>query len=136
MAEGEFWKGHELTTPISDELRAELTARSKDTLIQRLDKEAANKAHRESLLSQESDDDDTGDGVESEEDTDEGEEETEEVPYDKWTNAELIAEIDDRNESRVEAGLEPLPNKGKKPELVATLEADDAEDDDESEENE
>jgi hypothetical protein len=115
MAEGEFWKGYELLTPISDELRAELVARSKDTMIIRLDKEAANKAHRESILGAESD--------ESEEDDDD----IVEVPYDKWKNSELIEEINERNTARVEAGLEPLSTEGKKADLVAVLEKDDEE---------
>jgi hypothetical protein len=121
MAEGEFWKGHELITPISDQLREELTARSKDTLIQRLDKEAANKEHRASLLA---DSEVDTDEVDNDDDNDEV---VEEVPYDKWTNAELIEEINERNTTRAEADLEPLPTNGKKAELVAVLEKDDEE---------
>lgn len=49
-------------------------------------------------------------------------------PYSEWVKKDLQAEIDKRNAEREAAGLEPLdPASDKNDDLVAVLEADDAE---------
>lgn len=103
------YKGRELDLPLSDENREFLTARSKDTLIASLDREWANIENNRKLTQ----------GVEDEDDG-----EYEEIPYDKWKNDELIAEIRERNEGRDEA--EKIPEDGKvKADFITALEADD-----------
>lgn len=129
MAEGEFYKGFELKVPISDELREFLVARSKDTLLRRLENEERTAEHRRVMLAElkKAKAAENGESEEDGSEEDGEEEEYEEVPYDKWTNAELIAEINDRNTHRKAAGLEPLSTDGKKADLVNTIEQDDAE---------
>ena len=59
--------------------------------------------------------------------SDEGDEVTEAAPdYNTWTVAEIVSDINERNERRAEAGMEALSTKGSKAELVARLEDDDA----------
>lgn len=49
------------------------------------------------------------------------------VPYSKWKKDDLQAEVARRNEGREDADLIEVEAPGNKPELVAALEADDAE---------
>lgn len=65
-------------------------------------------------------------------DEDESDGEPLEPPYDQYTNAQLRAELDRRNEDRDED--EKLPLSGSKAELVSRLEEDDSEDDEDDEE--
>lgn len=60
-------------------------------------------------------------------DEDESDDEPLEAPYDQYTNAQLRAEIERRNEDREDD--EKLALTGTKPELVERLDEDDAEDD-------
>lgn len=46
--------------------------------------------------------------------------------YDGWTNPQLSEEISKRNADPVDPEADPLPTSGNKPELLATLIADDA----------
>lgn len=104
------YKGRELTLPLSDENREFLIARSKDTLINQLDREWANIDHNNKIR-----------GIDVE---DEGEnEDPEEIPYSEWTKAELAAEISERVEAGATIDVDPKANK---PELIAALETDDA----------
>jgi hypothetical protein len=68
------------------------------------------------------------DRIDEEHGVDDGsDEESETADYSTWTVAELVAEINDRNETRAEADLEPIGTKGTKAELVARLVEDDGE---------
>jgi hypothetical protein len=84
---------------LSAEDRQYLLDRGRESLVERLDEEH---------------------GV-----VDGSDEETEAEPYTKWTVAELVSEINERNVGRSEG--EQLSTKGTKAELVARLEEDDEE---------
>lgn len=105
------YKGHELDLPLSDELRAFLVAKSKDTLIAELDAQWANIENAQRVAA-----------AEREADGEDGED-ADFVPYSQWTKDELLAEIKERNTE--EGRVEPLPTTGNKADLVAALELDD-----------
>jgi hypothetical protein len=91
--------------PLSAEDRKYLLDRGREGLIERIDEEQ---------------------GVEdgSDEESDEG---LADWTDPSWTVAQLVAEINDRNVRRQDAGLEPLSTKGTKAELAQRLTEDDAE---------
>lgn len=111
------YKGRKLELPLSDENREFLVARSKDTLINQLDREWANiKAHQDAMEAKKAE----ADEAESES----AEEDDEDTDYDSWTVQELTEEIKARN---AEEGREtPISTTGKKDELVARIREDDA----------
>jgi hypothetical protein len=115
-------KGKEYSAPLSDEDRDFLISIGRDRVVQQLEDEQKAIEHRRFLL--------------GDEDEEEFFEENEEVPpYSEWTVDMLKTELTKRHEAMV-AGDDGMPadeaatrysTSGKKSELVARLEADDAE---------
>lgn len=118
MFEVQEYKGERLTLPLSDEQRKFLYSRGKDPLVAELDRQYENYQFRVNELKAKGEWDDDEDAGEIEE----------APPYESWTKNELIAEIAERNEGRVD---DVIDAKGNKDELVARLYADDEANDDE-----
>jgi len=96
------YKGRKLTLPLSDETRAWLLSRGQDVLVHRLDQQwedqRANEPVTHEVITQDNDED-------------------EEIPpYWEWSKSELVEELKARG----------LDTSGRKEELVARLEEDDA----------
>jgi hypothetical protein len=111
------YKGHDVELPLTDEMREFLLARSKDTMVAECDAVWENLQNR----------------PDAEEPADEPED-ADDVAYDQLKVAELKAEIADRNSERDDEDKIQVPADAKKPDLIALLEKDDEEfeDDDET----
>lgn len=99
---GITYKGREITVPLSEEDRDFLMSRGQDVKVNNLDKIYANHAHRARVLAEAE-----GEDVVVDEDD----------SYSEWTVSDLRAEL----------AVRELDTTGKKPELVARLEQNDAE---------
>lgn len=104
----EKFKGVELTLPLSDEVRQWLLSKGKDTLVARLDMQTVVQGlHRKPAPEV------TKDSAPVTQDSNEDEEIP---PYWEWSKSELVEELKARG----------LDTSGRKEELVARLEEDDA----------
>jgi hypothetical protein len=112
MYEVQEYKGITLTLPLDDDTRKYLYSRGKDPLVAELDAQYTNYQFRVNELK-----------AAGEWDDDEEAENEELPPYEAYTKAELIDEINDRNKER--ADDDKIDASGKKEDLVARLYADD-----------
>jgi hypothetical protein len=108
------YKGRDIELPLTDEMRKFLIGRSKDTLIAECDEVWANLNNRP-----------------EEESVEEDVETIEEVEtYEQLNVTELKAEIDERNKDREEAEKIQVASNARKGDLIAALEEDDRDEED------